>query len=232
MSHGPSTLGSMMTSSLCPDGADDLDHVVERPGRIERVDARPQAGRAEVVRLRHLDEARARRLLGVGRDRILEIAEHHVDLSDQLRHLRAQLLDLRRHEMDHALELDRQLAQRRRRADRERLEEIARELHPVGLGLTSSLPAQPLEQARACAKPLLAAMAEGLSMGNAAVPVGNTCFARWTELLCSAPSAPIPKFASYRGKFDCELRNQRSTSNSMILVRLLNLKFLNECAAI
>ncbi len=33
-------------------------------------------------------------------------------------------------------------------------------------------------------------------------------------------SAPIPRFASYRGEFDCELRNQRSTSNSMILVRL------------
>ena len=33
-------------------------------------------------------------------------------------------------------------------------------------------------------------------------------------------SAPIPKFASYRGEFDCELRNQRSTSNSMILVRV------------
>jgi hypothetical protein len=45
-------------------------------------------------------------------------------------------------------------------------------------------------------------------------------------------SAPIPKFASYRGEFVCELRNRRSTSNFMILVRLLNLKFLNECAAI
>ena len=38
--------------------------------------------------------------------------------------------------------------------------------------------------------------------------------ARWTA------SAPIPKFASYRGEFDCELRNQRSTSKFMILVRL------------
>ena len=45
-------------------------------------------------------------------------------------------------------------------------------------------------------------------------------------------SAPIPKFASYRGEFDCELRNQRSTSNFMILVRFLNLKFLIEFAAI
>ena len=31
--------------------------------------------------LRHLDEARARRLLGVGGDRVLQIAEHHVDLA-------------------------------------------------------------------------------------------------------------------------------------------------------
>ena len=101
-----------MTSSLAPTAADDLDHIVERPRRVQRIDAGPQAGCAEVVRLGHLDEACARRLLGVGRDRVLEIAEHHVDLRDQLRHLGAQLLDLRRHEMDHALELDRQLAQR------------------------------------------------------------------------------------------------------------------------
>ena len=36
----------------------------------------------------------------------------------------------------------------------------------------------------------------------------------------AAASAPIPKFASYRGTLVCELRNQRSTSNSMILVRV------------
>jgi hypothetical protein len=36
----------------------------------------------------------------------------------------------------------------------------------------------------------------------------------------SVTSAPIPKFASYCGESDCELRNQRSTGNSMILVRL------------
>ena len=129
MSHGPSTFGSMITSSLLPTAATISMHVVEHPRRVERVDARPQAGRAEVVRLRHGDEAGARRLLGVGRNRVLEVAEHHVDLRDQLRHLGAYLLDVRRHEVDHALQLDRQLAQRRRRADRERLEEVARELH-------------------------------------------------------------------------------------------------------
>ncbi len=39
------------------------------------------------------------------------------------------------------------------------------------------------------------------------------------ELSVSPSSAPIPRFASYRGTLVCEPRNQRSTSNSMILVR-------------
>ena len=46
------------------------------------------------------------------------------------------------------------------------------------------------------------------------------------------PSVPIPKFAHPRGPLRCELRNQRDTSNFMILVRHLDLKFLNELAAI
>src|SRR5215467_7700692 len=46
----------------------------------------------------------------------------------------------------------------------------------------------------------------------------------------AGPSAPIPKFVSYCGKLVYELRNQRSTSKSMILVRLLDLKFLYEIA--
>ena len=45
-------------------------------------------------------------------------------------------------------------------------------------------------------------------------------------------SVPIPKFAHPRGTLRCELRNQRDTSNFMILVRYLDLKFLNELAAI
>ena len=81
------------------------------------------------MRLRQRDESGARRELGVGRHCVLEIAEHDVDLRDQLGDLGPHLLDMRRHEMDHAFELDRQLAQRRRRADRQRLVEIARQLH-------------------------------------------------------------------------------------------------------
>ena len=41
----------------------------------------------------------------------------------------------------------------------------------------------------------------------------------------TCPSGPIPKFASTLGKFRCELRKLRTTSNSMILVPLLNPKF-------
>ena len=60
----------------------DLQDVVEHPGRVERVDARPQPGLAEVVGLGHRDEAAPRRLLGVGGDGVLEVAEHDVDLAE------------------------------------------------------------------------------------------------------------------------------------------------------
>jgi hypothetical protein len=40
-----------------------------------------------------------------------------------------------------------------------------------------------------------------------------------------AASVPIPKFASLGGTLSCELRNQRDTSKSMILVPLLDPKF-------
>ena len=42
---------------------------------------------------------------------------------------------------------------------------------------------------------------------------------------------PIPKFARTRGTLLCELRNQRDTSNSMILVPLLNPKFATAALA-
>ena len=97
---------------LVADGGDDLDDIVERPGRVERIDAGPQPGSTVVVGPGHLDEAGARRRLGVGGNRVLEIAEHHVDLADQVRHLQAQLLQMWRHEMDHPFEPDRQIPQR------------------------------------------------------------------------------------------------------------------------
>ena len=114
---------------LLADRGDDLRNIVEHPRRIERVDARPQSGLAEIATLGHGDEAISCGRFGVRRNRVLQIAEHHVDLMHQLGHPRAHFLDMRRHEMDHALELERQFAQRRRRPDREGFEEIARQFH-------------------------------------------------------------------------------------------------------
>ena len=125
---GPLDLRQHDDVELVADLGDDLDEVVERPGAVQRVDARPQPGAAEIVRLGERDEAAPRRDLGVGRDRVLEVAQQHVDLRDQLRDLGAELFVVRRHEMDHPLEPHRQLAIRRRRAGGERLEEAARKL--------------------------------------------------------------------------------------------------------
>ena len=88
---GSVDLGQHDDVELVADSADDLDHVVERPGRIECVDARPQSGRPEIDLLRHLDEAFARGLLGLDRNGVFQIAEHHVDLPHKLRHLGAHL---------------------------------------------------------------------------------------------------------------------------------------------
>ncbi len=172
---GALDLGQHDDVELAADGGDDLDHVVERPGRVERVDAGPQTGRAEVVRLGHRDEARARRLFGIGRDGVFEIAEHDIDLRDQLRHLGAQLLDLRRHEMDHAFELHRQFAQRGGRADRERLEEIARKLHP-GRPRDRRSNGRPMSYGMAAdfAKPLLRATAGATYYRGAAIEPVNS----------------------------------------------------------
>src|SRR6516162_7698427 len=58
-------------------------------------------------------------------------------------------------------------------------------------------------------------------------PVHATC-KRTTRF---GTSGPIPKFVSTRGTFRYELRNLRTTSNSIILVPLLNPKFATAFAA-
>ena len=59
---GPLDLGQHDHVELGADRRHDLQDVVERPGRVEAVDARPQPGLAEVVCPGHVDEARAARL--------------------------------------------------------------------------------------------------------------------------------------------------------------------------
>ena len=91
-----------------------------------------KSGRAVIHALRHLDEALARGFLGLDRNGVLEIAQHHVHLARQFRHLGAQFVEVRRHEMDHALEADRQVAHGRGRADGEGGEKLARQLQGSG----------------------------------------------------------------------------------------------------
>ena len=98
-------------------------------GELSALTRAHKAGRAEVGRLRHRDQAVSGRLLRFDRNRVLEIAEHDVDLADELGRLRAHLFVVRRHEMDHALEPRGKLEERARRPDRQRIEISARGFH-------------------------------------------------------------------------------------------------------
>ena len=122
MSQGPSTLGSMMTSSLAPTA-----------GTISRMSSSPQGELSALMRVHRPVWPKSwalaismkplpRRRLGVGGDGVLEVAEHDVDLGDQLAQPGADLLVVRRHEVDHALEPHGQLPVGLRRADGERRE--------------------------------------------------------------------------------------------------------------
>ena len=109
---------------LVPNLGHEFHDVVENPRAVERVDARPKPGAAEIIRARQLDETAPRRFLVLRRDRIFEISADHIHLLDQLRDLGADLLDLRRDEMDHALDTHGFLDERSRSARRESLEEL------------------------------------------------------------------------------------------------------------
>ena len=81
--------------------------------------------------LAHLDEALAGGLLGLDRNGVFQIAQHHVDRFGQFGHLGAQLFHMRRHEMDHALQPHRQIAHGGGRADGQRLKELAGQFHGI-----------------------------------------------------------------------------------------------------
>ena len=111
MSHGPSTFGSMITSSLSPIAATISVTSSRSQGELSALTRVQKSGRAEIDRLGHLDHAGARGLLGVGRDRVFEIAEDDIDLRAISGTLARTFSMMRRHEMDHALEPHRQFAQ-------------------------------------------------------------------------------------------------------------------------
>ena len=114
----------MITSSRSPISPTSVDQVVEHPGRVERVHARPQRGAAEVDLAADLHEPLARGLLAVGGHGVLEVAEQDVGRRRDVGQLRGHLLVRRVEEVDHPRGRDRDLEQRIGGADGERLGEV------------------------------------------------------------------------------------------------------------
>jgi hypothetical protein len=108
---------------------DQIRHILQMPRRVQRIDAAPIADILAQQHFAHLHRARARRILGVGGDGVFQIGQQHIDLARHVRRLGAHLLQMRRYEMDHPLQRDGQLPQRRRRARGQGGEEVTGRLH-------------------------------------------------------------------------------------------------------
>src|SRR5262249_9092347 len=100
----PFDLGQHDRVKLVANGGNNLRHIIQRPPRVECVDARPQSGGAEIASFRHGMEAGARRFFGVNWNGVFEIAQHDVNLGDKFRNLAADLFDMRRNEVNHPLQ--------------------------------------------------------------------------------------------------------------------------------
>ena len=107
------------------DFADQRGQLIECPGRLERVDPRPQSGPGQFGVTPDSDQPVAGRELALDRHAILEVAEHNVALRRERGNLRRHALVRRVEEVDHPRGRHRYLAQRHRRADRERLGEVS-----------------------------------------------------------------------------------------------------------
>ena len=120
----PFDLGNHDHVELVADVLDDLLEVIKHPGRVQRVDPHPYSGVTEIMTGQQLDEARARRILGIDWNGVLEVAAHHIALPRGFGRLGANLIDVRRKEMDHSFRPYRQFTQRLWRTNGERLIEI------------------------------------------------------------------------------------------------------------
>ena len=97
----PLDLGDHHHVELVADLGDDLGDVVEHPRRLERVDASPQLGLAQVDVATDPEQALTRGLLAVDRHGVLEVAEQDVDGRGDVRHLGDHLLVREVEEVDH-----------------------------------------------------------------------------------------------------------------------------------
>ena len=85
MSQSPSTFGTITTSSLSPISPTSRVMSSRNQGELSALTRAQRPVAAEIGRLRHRDQALARRLLGFDRNGVLEIAEHDVDLARRVR---------------------------------------------------------------------------------------------------------------------------------------------------
>src|SRR5919108_653347 len=114
------------------DLGDDPRQIVQDPWALEGVHPRPEGGLAEVHLAADRDQALACRLLAVERHGVLEVAEEDVDGRRDLGRLRDHLLVREVKEVDHPRGLEGDLAERLRRPDGERPEEVSGVAHGAG----------------------------------------------------------------------------------------------------
>ena len=138
MSQSPSTLGIITTSSLSPISPTSRVMSSRNQGEFSALTRAHRPVEPKSVALAMAMKPSRAAILDFDRDRVLEIAEDDVDLAGELAGLRPQLLDVRRDEMDHPLELRRQLeiagAARRSRGARRLCAEISWPALPLRFG--------------------------------------------------------------------------------------------------
>ena len=139
---------------LVADLGDQRGEVVEHPGALEAVDARPELRVAEVDLLAHGDEALASGLLVVDRHGVLEVAQKDVGLLGDVGQLGPHLLVGGVEEMDHPRGDERDLLDGVRSSDGERQPELAGVSQVVSLGQAPAVSPDSVSARKAMCTPI------------------------------------------------------------------------------
>ncbi len=117
-------LGQHDHIQLIPHRADNFRQIIQHPGRIQAVDAGPQARIPELHGCGHLDKTGPGGFFGVGGNGVLQIAQQHIHLPHHIRDLGAHLFHMRREKVNHTLQRHRNFPIRLRRPDGQWFEKI------------------------------------------------------------------------------------------------------------